>query len=147
MASPALEPRAGGQRARPTSVVRIAIRSGGPYRTRCSSVADESDPFRALADPTRRRMLDLLLERGSLTVGELATEFPDHVPSGISKHLMTLRAAGLVVARKEGRHQRYRIDRGGLTAAFGPWVARYETLWTSALQRLRDLATERPEPN
>ena len=91
-------------------------------------------------------MLDLLLERGSLTVGELAAEFPDLVPSGISKHLMNLRAAGLVVAQKEGRHQRYRIDQDGLTAAFGPWVARYEALWSNALLRLRDLATERPEP-
>ena len=124
----------------------IAISCSSGLRTWYLSVADESDPFRALADPTRRRILDLLLERGSLTVGELATEFPDLVPSGISKHLMNLRAAGLVVARKEGRHQRYRIDQDGLTAAFGPWVARYEALWTGALQRLRDLATERPEP-
>jgi DNA-binding transcriptional ArsR family regulator len=108
-------------------------------------VADESDPFRALADPTRRRILDLLLEQGSLTVGELATEFPDLVTSGISKHLMTLRAAGLVVAQKQGRHQRYRIDQDGLTSAFGPWVARYEALWTTALDTLRDLATEHPE--
>lgn len=123
------------------------IGSCSTCRTRCSGVADESDPFRALADPTRRRMLDLLQERGSLTVGELASEFPDLVASGISKHLMNLRAAGLVVAQKEGRHQRYRIDQEGLTSAFGPWIARYEALWTSALQRLRDLATEDSEPN
>lgn len=104
----------------------------------------DADPFRALADPTRRRILDLLLERGSLTVGELATAFPDLASSGISKHLMTLRAARLVVARKEGRHQRYRIDRDGLASAFGPWAARYEAFWTTALLALRDLATERP---
>jgi DNA-binding transcriptional ArsR family regulator len=107
-------------------------------------MADESDPFRALADPTRRRMLDLLQEHGSLTVSELATAFPDLVASGISKHLMTLRAAGLVVAQRQGRHQRYRIDQNGLTAAFGPWVARYEALWTTALNSLRDLAAESP---
>lgn len=127
-------------------MVPIAIRSCSACRTWCSGVADESDPFRALADPTRRRILDLLLEQGSLTVGELVTEFPDLVPSGISKHLMSLRAAGLVVAQKEGRHQRYRIDQDRLAAAFGPWVARYEALWSSALQRLRDVATERLEP-
>ena len=86
-------------------------------------------------------MLDLLQERGSLTVGELAAAFPDLVASGISKHLMTLRAAGLVVAQKEGRHQRYRIDEPGLAAAFGPWVARYEAHWTAALEALRDAAT------
>lgn len=106
---------------------------------------DEADPFRAIADPTRRRILDLLAERDSLTVGELATEFPDLVSSGISKHLMTLRAAGLVVARKEGRHQRYRIDADGLAAALGPWVARYETYWSVALAKLHDAATDATE--
>ncbi len=109
-------------------------------------VADASDPFRALADPTRRRMLDLLQERGSLTVGELATEFPDLVTSGISKHLMTLRSAGLVIAQKQGRHQRYRIDEDGLTSAFWPWVARYEAVWATALRRLQEVAMESPEP-
>lgn len=102
---------------------------------------DEDDPFRAIADPTRRRILDLLAERDSLTVSELASEFPDLVSSGISKHLMTLRAAGLVIAHKEGRHQRYRIDPAGITAALGPWVARYEAYWTTALDKLRDAAT------
>lgn len=103
-------------------------------------MTDEAGAFRALADPTRRRMLDLLAERGSMTVGELAAEFPDLVPSGISKHLMALRAAHLVVAEKEGRHQHYRIDADGLAAAVGPWVARYEVYWAQALARLRDAA-------
>lgn len=56
-----------------------------------SSTTD--DLFRALAAPTRRRILDLLAEHGELTVGELAAEFPDLVASGISKHLMELREA------------------------------------------------------
>ena len=43
------------------------------------------DLFRALADPTRRRILDLLAERGTATVGELADQFPDLVASGISE--------------------------------------------------------------
>jgi DNA-binding transcriptional ArsR family regulator len=107
-----------------------------------SPVADESDPFRAIADPTRRRMVELLMERGSLTVGELAAEFPELVTSGISKHLMTLRAAGLVVADRAGRHQHYRIDDAGLRAAFQPWVAQYESYWTNALAKLHDLATD-----
>ena len=98
------------------------------------------DPFRALADPTRRRMLDLLAERGDLTVGELSAEFPELVASGISKHLMALRAAGLVVAEKDGRHQRYRVDGAGFRRAFGPWVTRYEAYWAESLDRLRALA-------
>jgi DNA-binding transcriptional ArsR family regulator len=55
--------------------------------------------FRLLADPTRRLILDLLVERGPLTVSQLAAEFPDLVISGISKHLMSLRAANLVPQR------------------------------------------------
>lgn len=105
-------------------------------------MTDGDDPFRAIADPTRRRILDLLAERGSLTVGELAAEFPELVASGISKHLMTLRAAGLVVARKQGRNQLYRVNGDGLTRAFGPWLARYEAYWTTALDRLRTIAME-----
>lgn len=87
-------------------------------------------------------MLDLLADRGSLTVGELAAEFPDLVSSGISKHLMALRGAGLVVAEKRGRHQVYRIDGQGFRRAFGPWVARYESYWAASLGRLRALAED-----
>ncbi|QDP95241.1 helix-turn-helix transcriptional regulator [Microlunatus elymi] len=103
---------------------------------------NRQDPFRVLADPTRRRMLDLLAERGSLAVGELAAEFPDLVTSGISKHLMALRAAGLVIAEKHGRHQLYRIDGDGFRRAFGSWVARYQTYWTASLGRLQALAED-----
>lgn len=114
--------------------------AGWPQR--CSALSDTDDPFRAIADPTRRRILDLLAERGSLTVGQLAAEFPDLVASGISKHLMTLRAAGLVLATKQGRNQVYRVDGDGVARAFGPWVARYETYWTDALNRLRALTDD-----
>lgn len=100
--------------------------------------------FRMLADPTRRRILDLLAARGPLTVGELATQFPQLVPSGISKHLMALRTAGLVRATREGRHQHYRIDAEALAAAIVPWLARYERYWADALVRLRTGAEGEP---
>ncbi len=100
------------------------------------------DVFGVLADPTRRRILDLLAERGTLTVGELAAEFPDLVASGISKHLMGLRAAGLVSATEQGRQRLYRIDADALSDALAPWLARYEPYWSAALERLRDLAEE-----
>lgn len=102
---------------------------------------DQGDElFRVLADPTRRRILDLLAERRTLTVGQLAAEFPDLVPSGISKHLMVLRAANLVTAKREGRHQLYRVNGEGLSEALLPWLARYEAYWTTSLETLRDLA-------
>lgn len=103
--------------------------------------------FRVLADPTRRRVLDLLATRGTLSVGQLADQFPDLVPSGISKHLMALRAAGLVTATRQGRHQLYRIDGDGLLRALGPWLAKYESYWATSLLRLRDLAESADEPD
>jgi len=101
---------------------------------------NSDDLFRALADPTRRRILDLLAERGTLTVGQLAAEFPELVASGISKHLMGLRAAGLVNARSQGRQRFYRIDADGMSEALAPWLARYQPYWSGALERLRDVA-------
>jgi DNA-binding transcriptional ArsR family regulator len=104
--------------------------------------ADSSDElFRVLADPTRRRILDLLADHGTQTVGELAAQFPGLVASGISKHLMALRATGLVTAARQGRNQLYAIDAEAMSRALAPWLARYEAYWTGALARLRDVAT------
>ncbi len=110
---------------------------------RHNTVADTSgNLFRALADPTRRRILDLLAEHGSLTVSELAAQFPDLVASGISKHLMALRAAGLVTATRQGRNQLYAIDADTMSRALAPWLARYEAYWAGALTRLAAMATD-----
>jgi DNA-binding transcriptional ArsR family regulator len=98
------------------------------------------DLFRALADPTRRGILDLLAEHGLMTVSELAAQFPGLVASGISKHLMALRAAGLVTATRQGRNQLYAIDADAMSRALAPWLARYEAYWAQALTRLRAVA-------
>ena len=98
--------------------------------------------FRTLGDATRRQILDLLAERGPLSVGQLAAEFPDLVPSGISKHLMSLRAAGLVSAERQGRSQIYRLEPEALVADLTPWIAKYEQYWSAALERLRNVAQE-----
>jgi len=98
--------------------------------------------FRMLADPTRRRILDLLVKRGERTVSELAAEFPQLVTSGISKHLMGLRAAGLVHSTRQGRRQLYRAKAEAITTVLAPWLAKYEQYWGGALERLRDLAED-----
>lgn len=98
--------------------------------------------FRILADPTRRLILDLLAERGPLSVSQLASEFPDLVASGISKHLMSLRAGGVVSATRRGRQQIYQLEPDALAAGLTPWIAKYEQYWSAALERLRDLAQE-----
>ncbi|SNY42837.1 DNA-binding transcriptional regulator, ArsR family [Paractinoplanes atraurantiacus] len=102
----------------------------------------EEELFRAMADPTRRRILDLLAEHGTLSVSELSAHFPGLVTSGISKHLMALRAAGLVTATRQGRHQLYAIDAEAMSRAVAPWVARYEAYWTGALDRLKKAGQE-----
>ena len=96
--------------------------------------------FRMLGDSTRRHILDLLAEQGPQTVGQLAAGFPDLVTSGISKHLMSLRAAGLVSATRRGREQIYQLESDALAAGLAPWIAKYERYWSGALERLRDLA-------
>jgi DNA-binding transcriptional ArsR family regulator len=92
--------------------------------------------FRILADPTRRRILDLLADGGPRTVSELSAEFPKLVTSGISKHLMSLRAAGLVVATRRGRQQIYLINGRALADGLAPWLANYQQYWSDAFDRL-----------
>jgi DNA-binding transcriptional ArsR family regulator len=102
--------------------------------------------FRTLADPTRRRILDLLAERGELTVGRLAAEFPDLAASGISKHLMGLRAAGLVSATRQGRLQLYRLNPAVMAEALAPWLTKYAPYWSSALEKLSALSESGSSP-
>jgi ArsR family transcriptional regulator, arsenate/arsenite/antimonite-responsive transcriptional repressor len=64
--------------------------------------------FRALADPTRRRILELLA-KGDVTAGDLAEQFPIGF-SSISHHLSVLRQAGLVKVTREGQHMRYELN-------------------------------------
>jgi len=120
--------------------MRIDSRGEGP---RADGATDTL--FKMLADPTRRRILDLLAERGPLNVTELSEEFPDLVASGISKHLMGLRAAGLVSANREGRQQIYALEAQTMREALAPWLRKYDRFWQQALERLRDLAQDETE--
>ncbi len=86
--------------------------------------AAAGEVFRAVADPTRRGMLDLLRER-ERSVSELQARFGVSQPA-ISKHLRILRAAGLVRARPAGRKTYYRLESGPMRAVY-EWSARYVT--------------------
>jgi DNA-binding transcriptional ArsR family regulator len=72
------------------------------------TVSDSNGAFRALADPTRRRILELLA-RKDLTAGEIAERFPIAFAS-VSRHLALLKDAGLVEAEREGQFIRYRLN-------------------------------------
>src|ERR1700752_4855814 len=90
--------------------------------------------FQALADPTRRAVLDLL-RRGGLPAGQIAREFPVSRPA-ISKHLRLLRRARLVEERREGRHRLYRLNAEPLRGV-ETWVEQYRVFWQASLTRLK----------
>ena len=89
--------------------------------------------FRALADPTRRRMVERL-SAGPASMTELARPFPITLPS-LSKHLRVLEHSGLVRSTKRGRVRTFRLVPGRLEAAEG-WLARQRRLWERRLDQL-----------
>lgn len=90
--------------------------------------------FGAIADPTRRAILDLLRER-ELSAGELADCFPVSRPA-VSKHLRVLERAGLLVQRRAARSRIYALDARAL-APVDAWLAPYRLFWTARLQDLK----------
>ena len=98
--------------------------------------------FEALADPTRRQILDLLRERPRL-VGELVELLESSQP-GISKHLRVLREVGLVSVRQDAQRRWYELRPEPL-AEIDTWLASYRHLWEEKLDRLDNLLTELQE--
>jgi DNA-binding transcriptional ArsR family regulator len=90
--------------------------------------------FSALADPTRRAVLDLL-RQGTQPAGEIARAFPVSRPA-ISKHLRLLRQAHLVEERREGRHRLYRLNPTPLKAV-DSWLEQYRVFWQTSLANLK----------
>jgi DNA-binding transcriptional ArsR family regulator len=90
----------------------------------------------ALADPIRRRVLELVRD-GEVPAGELAAQFPVSRPA-VSRHLRVLREAGLVHERRDGRLRLYRADPEPLAELRG-WLDRY---WADRLDALKRLAEE-----
>ena len=90
--------------------------------------------FQALADPTRRAVLDLL-RRGSQPAGEIALAFPVSRPA-ISKHLRLLRRARLVQEHREGRHRVYQLNPEPLRAV-DAWLDHYRRFWSANLASLK----------
>jgi DNA-binding transcriptional ArsR family regulator len=91
--------------------------------------------FQALADPTRRAVLDLL-RRGSQPAGQIASAFPVSRPA-ISKHLRLLRRAHLVREHREGRNRIYHLNPEPLRAV-DSWIEQYRIFWASSLNKLKE---------
>lgn len=92
--------------------------------------------FQALADPSRRAIFESLT-RGEAAVKDLTARFDISQPA-VSQHLATLREAGLVEARRDGRHTYYRVDARGLKPLID-WIAHYRAFWTNHIGRLERL--------
>ena len=90
--------------------------------------------FHALADPTRRAVLDLL-RRGAQPAGEIAERFPVSRPA-ISKHLRQLRKARLVLEHRRGRHRFYQLNPEPLKAV-DSWLQAYRRFWEINLANLK----------
>ena len=102
-------------------------------RNRSDTYSNEA-VFGALADPTRRAVLDLL-RRGNLPAGRIAQAFPVSRPA-VSKHLRLLRRARLVEERRHGRHRVYQLNPGPLRAVEN-WLNHYRAFWQSSLTSLK----------
>jgi DNA-binding transcriptional ArsR family regulator len=100
---------------------------------------DNTEIFRALADPTRRAVFEsLATEEKNAT--ELRADFPISQPA-ISQHIAVLRNAGLIRERRVGRHTNYSVDPDGLRPLLD-WIARYRAFWPAKVERLQELLKE-----
>ncbi|MBX9461496.1 MAG: metalloregulator ArsR/SmtB family transcription factor [Aquamicrobium sp.] len=100
---------------------------------------NESDIFRALADPTRRAVFERLLG-GEKNATELREGLAISQPA-VSQHIAVLRGAGLVRETRAGRHINYSVDPEGLAPLFD-WLARYRAFWPMRVERLKTLLKE-----
>jgi DNA-binding transcriptional ArsR family regulator len=107
-----------------------------------SAAAAEDRIFQALADPSRRAILESLMHREA-AVKELTARFDISQPA-VSQHLATLKEAGLVNARREGRCVYYRVQPRGMKPLID-WIAHYRAFWTQHVHRLEELLEKMDE--
>jgi len=103
------------------------------------------DVFKALADPTRRVLLDELFREDGQTLGALVAR-KAMTRFGVMKHIQILEAAGLVVTRRRGREKLHYLNVVPIRLVHDRWVSKYAEPWASALTELkRDLEREDPK--
>jgi len=103
------------------------------------------DAYAAIADPTRRRILELLHADGALPAGVISRRFATASRPAISRHLRILRESGLVNCRRDGKAQIYTLNPRPLAGIRDGWLARFGTVQSERLKALRR-AAERKRP-
>lgn len=106
---------------------------------------DQDSIWKALADPTRREILDFL-RGGARTTTEIVGQFPKLSRFGVMKHLEVLRQANLVLTREEGRNRINRLNAVPIRQIYERWVSKYEDLWASKLSSVKRDLEEDSEP-
>jgi DNA-binding transcriptional ArsR family regulator len=102
--------------------------------------SDKLDPvWKALSDPTRRAILDLLRDRPRTTT-EIVERFPHLTRFGVMKHLDVLRQAQLVQTRESGRQRMNSLNAVPIRQIYERWVSRFQELWSSQLLRIKETA-------
>ena len=100
---------------------------------------DNSASYRAIADTSRRKILDLLRVQGPLRANDIVAHLPQMSQPAVSKHLRILREARLVQAEKDGRERIYCLTAQALRHV-SEWLRHYEALWDERLATLQQLA-------
>jgi DNA-binding transcriptional ArsR family regulator len=99
--------------------------------------------WKALSDPTRRAILDLL-RHGPRTTTDVVEAFPHLTRFGVMKHMDVLRGAGLVQTREEGRQRVNSLNAAPIRQIYERWVSRYQEVWSDKLLRIKeDVETEK----
>ncbi|MBV9100016.1 MAG: SRPBCC domain-containing protein [Candidatus Dormibacteraeota bacterium] len=93
--------------------------------------------FKALADPTRRELLDLLFKRDGQTLTELADRLPEMTRFGVMKHLRVLEGAALVITRRAGREKRHYLNPVPIRLIHDRWISKYRRHRAAALTQLK----------
>ena len=101
-------------------------------------MADDLDPvWKALSDPTRRTILDLL-RPGAKTTTEIVDAFPDMTRHAVMKHIDVLRDVGLVSTREDGRRRINSLNAVPIRQIYERWVGPFAEVWSSTLLRIKD---------
>jgi DNA-binding transcriptional ArsR family regulator len=104
-------------------------------------VTDEDKVFKALADVSRRNLLDRLRKKSGLTLGELCAEH-DMSRQAVTKHLALLEQANLVVTRKRGREKLHYLNPMPISEIYTRWIGNFEQGRVAALQNLKQALEE-----
>jgi len=95
------------------------------------------DVFRALADESRRELLDALFERDGQSLGELGGTLPAMTRFGVAKHLRVLEEAGLVATVRSGRSKLHYLNPVPIRLIHDRWISKYAAPWVGALTDLK----------